>query len=422
VSETFLDLRIVYRSDLLAAGWSERTVDGVFRRCSRREPGCRRPYVFVTDLLGGTANRSTCAPVTATSDATATIGRGVPGSAYIISRGEGAKRRFIVRFKLGGREAKIEHAGSFKRKSDAVLRRNFVISLIAVGRGREIRQQLRSQVTTVVILTTAAERWQASRVDVAEGTAHTYRVALGRILPRIGHKPLEEIDVATITDLVAELSSLKRESIRKTLNVLAMVLDHAKIDPNPVRDRDVKLPRRERKEVNPPTAEHVEAVHRLLPSRYKLPLLVLDATGMRIGELEHLTWGDVDEPHGRWRISAGVSKSGTARWIPVPPELFQAVMSLVPRDDRVPDRQVFLGFAGTRFRTAITRACTAAGIPTFSPHDLRHRRVSLLHLGGMPWARIGELVGHGDVVTTARTYTHVVADERELAYVSLLNA
>ncbi len=55
-------------------------------------------------------------------------------------------------------------------------------------------------------------------------------------------------------------------------------------------------------------------------------------------------------------------------------------------------------------------------IPAWS----RHRRVSLLHLGGMPWARIGELVGHGDLVTTARTYTHVVADETELDYADAL--
>ena len=67
------------------------------------------------------------------------------------------------------------------------------------------------------------------------------------------------------------------------------------------------------------------------------------------------------------------------------------------REDRVPERPVFQGFGGDRFRTAITRACTAAGVPAFSPHDLRHRRVSLLHLGGMPWARIGELVGHDDL-------------------------
>ena len=38
----------------------------------------------------------------------------------------------------------------------------------------------------------------------------------------------------------------------------------------------------------------------------------------------------------------------------------------------------------------------------------------------MPWARNGELVGHGDIVTTARTYTHVVADEAELDCVAML--
>jgi integrase len=102
------------------------------------------------------------------------------------------------------------------------------------------------------------------------------------------------------------------------------------------------------------------------------------------------------------------------------PELFEAVRALVPREDRVPESPVFQGFGAARFRTAVTRACTAAGIPTFSPHDLRHRRVSLLHLGGMPWARIGELVGHDDIVTTARTYTHVVADEQELDYRALI--
>jgi hypothetical protein len=35
-------------------------------------------------------------------------------------------------------------------------------------------------------------------------------------------------------------------------------------------------------------------------------------------------------------------------------------------------------------------------------------------------ARIGERVGHGDLVTTARTYTHVLVDEAELDYDSLV--
>jgi hypothetical protein len=35
-------------------------------------------------------------------------------------------------------------------------------------------------------------------------------------------------------------------------------------------------------------------------------------------------------------------------------------------------------------QTAIAKACKAEGITLFSPHDLRHRRISLLHLRGVP--------------------------------------
>ena len=87
-----------------------------------------------------------------------------------------------------------------------------------------------------------------------------------------------------------------------------------------------------------------------------------------------------------------------------PAIVFEAVCALVPRDDRVSERRVFQGFGGDRFRTPLTRACTAAGIPSFSPHDLRHRRISLLHLAGIPWARIGEHVDH-ETLPSPRTRT-----------------
>jgi integrase len=41
-------------------------------------------------------------------------------------------------------------------------------------------------------------------------------------------------------------------------------------------------------------------------------------------------------------------------------------------------------------------------------------------LAGVLWARIGEDVGHDNVVTTARTYTHVLADEAEVDYAAAL--
>jgi len=106
----------------------------------------------------------------------------------------------------------------------------------------------------------------------------------------------------------------------------------------------------------------------------------------------------------------------------VPPPLFAAVLDLCPRDDRSPQRCVFQGFGGDRFRTAITRASTGAGVPAFSPHDLRHRRISLLHLGGVPWARIGENVGQRNLAVTANTYSHVLTDEAELDYQTLISS
>ena len=173
-------------------------------------------------------------------------------------------------------------------------------------------------------MTEAAAAWQASRVDVAEGTAAAYRVNLRRILPVLGDRDVDSIEPADVAAFVSGVHAggLMRESIRKTVSTLAMVLDFAgRIgEQNPARDRlTVKLPREAREEPKPPTAEQVLAVHSLLPPAYRLPLLVLDATGMRVGELEALTWGDVHEARSRWRVSRAVAKTGQARWVTVPP-------------------------------------------------------------------------------------------------------
>ena len=50
-------------------------------------------------------------------------------------------------------------------------------------------------------------------------------------------------------------------------------------------------------------------------------------------------------------------------------------------------------------RSSIAKACRATGIPLLSPHDLRHRLISLLHLRGVPWARIGEQVGQRNLAS-----------------------
>jgi hypothetical protein len=53
--------------------------------------------------------------------------------------------------------------------------------------------------------------------------------------------------------------------------------------------------------------------------------------------------------------------------------------------------------------------------------DREHRRISLLHLRGVPGARIAEFVGQRNLTTTANTYSHVLIGEAEVDYADLLN-
>jgi len=268
----------------------------------------------------------------------------------------------------------------------------------------------------------AAEAWRDSRLDVADGTAATHRVNLGRILPTLGTKPVDALTVADVAALVGALheGGLGRESIRKTRATLAMVLDFAGAQPNPARDRSIKLPREDRTEIAPPTADHIAAVLAAVPRQYRLPMLALDATGMRVGELDALTWGDVDEYERRWRVSGSVAKTGQARWVPVADLVLDAVVALLAREDRDLSASPFVGFTADRLRTAISRACRATGTPLFSPHDLRHRRATLWHLGGVPASQAAAWLGHS-AQEHLRTYAHVMLDRTELDYPQLLS-
>jgi integrase len=110
---------------------------------------------------------------------------------------------------------------------------------------------------------------------------------------------------------------------------------------------------------------------------------------------------------------------------PLRPLVTQGARSAPPRparEDRDLEARLFAGSGADAIRTSIAKACKAAGVPLWSPHDLRHRRISLLHLRGVPWVRIAEFVGQRDLSVTADTYTHVLADEKELDYEALLAA
>ena len=334
----------------------------------------------------------------------------------------GGHSRYLVKYRFGGRESAKRYAGSFKTKRDALLRLGWVAGELAASRVPDPKP-LEAAHAAAPTVAAACEEWRAARVDVAEATRVLHRVALGRVVSVLGERHIDTLGVEDVNELVRELARTgrKRETIRKSVKYLAAVLEENRVEPNPARDRRVRLPHEEPVELEPPTAEQVEAVVRLVSRPYRLPLLWLDWSGARLASVESIRVGDYDEPRRRVRLRASTTKTRAALWVDLPDVLAEAIeATLPPREDREPEGPLFPDVGADRLRVAIARACKAAGVPVFSPHDLRHRRISLLHRQGRTWAEIARFVGQRKLSLTADTYTHVLLDGRELDYGALL--
>ena len=344
-------------------------------------------------------------------------------SAWITKRTTRAgKKRHRVEFRVGGRESATRYGGSFKTRREADERKRWIGGELAARRVPDL-YSLDTTNPGSVAVADACEAWRASRVDVSEATRVLHRVALGRVVPLLGTRPVDEVSVEDVNAMVAELASTgrKRSTIRKSVKYLAAVLDeNGRTLDNPARSKRIRLPHEEPVEVEPPMSDHVAAVYRLLAPAYRLPLLWLDWSGARLASVETVHVGDYDEPRRRVRLRAATQKGRAALWVELPDVLAEAIeATLPPREDRAAEAPLFPGATANRLRTAIGRACRAAAVPVFSPHSLRHRRISLLHRQGRSWAEIGRFVGQRRLSVTADTYTHVLVDA-ELDYAELL--
>jgi hypothetical protein len=236
------------------------------------------------------------------------------------------ERRYRVEYRLGGREAPTRYAGSFRTKLEANLRKSWITGELAALRVPDLTR-LTPDRPNAPALVAAADTWRASRVDVVEQTRNMHRSAVGRIFrvaPKMRGRRVDELTVDEVAELIAALvaAGYKRETIKKSRDALAMLLDFYAVDPNPARDKRVKLPKERKAHVPPPLAEQVERVVEALPRQYVLPLLVIDECGPRVRELETAQVGDLDEHRRAIRVRWTVEKNDRYRHLELPDDLF----------------------------------------------------------------------------------------------------
>jgi integrase len=341
-------------------------------------------------------------------------------SAWIAARTTKSGKRHRVLYQLGGRGSRIRYAGSFKTRREANLRKQWVAGELAALRVPDL-SALNPEEVNAPTLGMQAEKWRASRVDVDEETAKMHRSSFSRIFkvaPKLRDRQVDRITVEDVVELVAALAAnpYKRETVKKSRDALAMALDFAGTDPNPARDKRVKLPKERKAHVPPPLAHHVERVAEALPSHHVLPFLTVDACGPRVSEIETAQVGDLDEDRQAIRVRWTFEKNERYRHLHLPSALFEAIVaSLPPREDRDLDAPLFPVFNDAALRTAITRACKATGTPHFAPHGLRRRRGSLHYKKTGSLAEVAELLGDSKRVA-ADHYVYALTDYREADY------
>ena len=241
-------------------------------------------------------------------------------------------------------------------------------------------------------------------------------VRIFKVAPQLHNRRVDKLTVDDVTALIAALSTAeyKRETIRKTRTALAQTLDFYAVDPNPIRDARVRLPKERKAHIPPPLAEHVERVAETVAREYVLPLLVIDACGPRVSELATAQVGDLDEHRRAIRVRSEVEKNERYRHLELPDDLFAALLAtLPPREDRDLDAPLFANLTDARLRMAITRACRATGTPHFSPHGLRRRRGSLHYKCTGSLAEVAEVLGDSKRVAAAH-YVYALTDYREV--------
>lgn len=165
--------------------------------------------------------------------------------------------------------------------------------------------------------------------------------------------------------------------------------------------------------------------------RYGYVILLLLATGMRVGEVLYLKWkhvdfenrklvvcGNVVEVKGKSKEQNTPKTNKSNRTIPLNDravESLQALKALNPNGTRVvatKNNEIVSPSSMRRVMGGINRQCGITDIKD-KVHALRHTFAVMLISSGADIKAVSELMGHSDIKVTLDTYHHVMKEQRQ---------
>ena len=252
-------------------------------------------------------------------------------------------------------------AGTFETLTLAKTRKTKVQGLIAAGEHDQIQQLVNPSKPAI---SEAAASWEAlyqqwldGTYDVKPSSRNVYEQRCRALARHIRHRNPACFDWQDCRELVTALveQGLSPATVKAYIGTFKQVLDYAGVEPNPARDWRVKLPRQESKLPEVPCRAEIRAIRNHLPQHLLIPFDTLEATGIRIGELNQLTWNDLDLAESRVRIAQGKT-AAARRWVQFLPGLIQQIEATRPPADTASSRKIFPTLGEGTLRHAIRKA------------------------------------------------------------------
>ena len=275
--------------------------------------------------------------------------------------------------------------------------------------------------------------YEVAAMNYSASTFESYVNAEKAIITAIGNKDIVDLSVEDVHDVFLNLMNNHRcaDTARSYISKLRVVVRYCRRHGlNTIDPEDIKIPRREKKVARFITVDEYRVFLRdISESRhgYKkldrmrniLMVEMLFGTGLRIGELCALNRDSIKD-----RQFVVVGKSKEPRVCFVTHKIDNMIKEyLMLRTDN--SRALFIDNISHQRMTPSSaqrifrRVSLRSGIPSVTPHTLRHSFATRMIEEGVDIRYVAEMLGHQNLATTQK-YTHIRDMKLQMVYDSVM--
>lgn len=274
--------------------------------------------------------------------------------------------------------------------------------------------------------------WLKNTPGIKESTRWSYEMIIRKhILPRIGHKPISEIDLRVFQDLVDDI--IRSGNTARTATLVKWILSKAQrrarklgLSSYYIDSKDIEIPQHIPKEREIWNLEELRKFLEIIRGdKYEWLYLLYMTYGLRRGEAIPIKWEDIDWDNGTLAIDKQYTRvkreyvietpktKNSVRKLPLLPHIIE----YLNRADPLHSKTGLIALDNGRIVNPDTvsrhfqKLAKDNDLPCVVLHSLRHCVATFLKDAGVSVKDCAIILGHSSPMTTLKYYQHTNVEE-----------